>query len=315
MKTHVDWLRFRTKSNPFEVVEAIRPGFCGDLLELGDQQRGKDGWEWRRPLNVADVSVGAIDYGGESQRGWARVDVSGEGCKWVFGWDKLHHGALSLEGSELKRLDLALDTFDGTVGHQRCVAAYDGGGFNNGGRPPKAKEILPRSGVQGGRTLYVGRREGAKFYRCYEKGWETLEKVPEAARAALNLDGGRLIVHGREVPPQDWYRCEVELKAKDGYHPPWLAVIEPDSYFAGVCPYFGELVPQALPRPVQRIPEFTARLELEAALEHARVAYGAVLKTALMAGMSEREIFATVVGAKPSERLVKAGVLMIDAGA
>ena len=63
MKTHVDWLKFRTQSSPFEVLETLKPSFIGELLELGDQQRGKDGWESRRPLVLADVTVGAIDYG------------------------------------------------------------------------------------------------------------------------------------------------------------------------------------------------------------------------------------------------------------
>lgn len=317
MKTHVDWLKFRTQSSPFEVLETLKPSFIGELLELGDQQRGKDGWESRRPLLLADVTVGAIDYGGDSQRGWARVEFPGEGCKWVADWGRFHDGAMSLQRAEVKRVDLALDTFDGSVGHDRCCAALDSGGFSNGGRPPKAKEILPRAGVQGGRTLYVGRREGAKFYRCYEKGWQTIERLPETARRLLREDaeGCGLRVHGVEVPPADWYRCEIEFKATDGYCPPWLSVREPDSYFAGACPFFGDLVPFAQPRPVQRMPDFGARLELEAALEHLRVAYGGVIRAALMAGLSEAQVMETITANKPSERLVKAGVLMIDAGA
>lgn len=316
MNAHVDWLRFRTQSGPFEVAEVLKPAFCGELLELGDQQRGKDGWEWRRPLMVADVAVGSIDYGGESQRGWSRVDLPGEGCKWVFGWEQLHDGALSLNQAEVKRLDLALDTFDGSVGHERCLAAYDSGGFTNGGRKPKAKEVLPRLGY-GGRTLYVGRREGARFYRCYEKGWETFERFPETVRRIVGESGepGMLTVNGQQVAMADWYRCEAELKAVDGYHPPWAAVKHQDDYFAGVCPYFASLLPHAQPRQVQRIPDFSARLELASSLEHLRLAYGGVIRAALMAGMTEDEVLDTIVSERPSERLVKAGVLMIDAGA
>ena len=61
MKTHVDWLRYRTQSSPFAVLEVMRPSSIGGLLELGDQERGKDGWEWRRALRIEDVTVGNID--------------------------------------------------------------------------------------------------------------------------------------------------------------------------------------------------------------------------------------------------------------
>lgn len=316
MKTHVDWLRYRTQSSPFAVLEVMRPSSIGGLLELGEQERGKDGWEWRRALRIEDVTVGNIDYGGESQRGWSRVDMPAEGCKWVADWQGLHDGAMTLNRPEIKRLDLALDVFDGSVSHERTTAAYDAGGFTNRGRTPKAREILPKNGGDG-RTFYVGRREGARFFRCYEKGWEVWSKVPETARCLVGegMLPARMMVRGHSIDPAHWYRCEIQLNMADGYCPPWHAVKLSDDYFAGVCPYFAELVPDARRRFVQQVPDFTAKLELEASLEHLRVAYGGVIRAALMAGLTEAQVLNTITAERPSERLVKAGVLMLDATA
>jgi len=79
MKTSVDWLKFRTLSDPFEVLAAIRPAFgtAADLLTMEDGGRGKDGWEFRKNLRMAgDIVLATIDFGGESQRGWLRFDMS-----------------------------------------------------------------------------------------------------------------------------------------------------------------------------------------------------------------------------------------------
>ena len=58
MKTTIDWLKFRTLSDPFSILAAIRPAFgtVADLLELEDGGRGKDGWEFRKLLKLAAIT-------------------------------------------------------------------------------------------------------------------------------------------------------------------------------------------------------------------------------------------------------------------
>ena len=88
MKTTVDWLKFRTTKSPFETLAAVAPAFgtTADLLTLGEPCKGRDGWLHRRAVLLAgDQTLAQIDYGGESQRGWARFDMSGAGCEWVYG--------------------------------------------------------------------------------------------------------------------------------------------------------------------------------------------------------------------------------------
>ena len=79
-----------------------------------------------------------------------------------------------LPAFELKRVDLALDRFDGSHWHE-VDAAWAAGEFcpPGGGKKPKAKPIDSRR-PEDGRTYYVGSRESAKFYRGYEKGMQIL---------------------------------------------------------------------------------------------------------------------------------------------
>ena len=68
MKTTVDWLKFRTKANPFKTLETIAPAFgtVADLLTIGGPEKGKDGWLHRRSVILAgDQNLASIDYGGE----------------------------------------------------------------------------------------------------------------------------------------------------------------------------------------------------------------------------------------------------------
>jgi len=76
-KTFIDWFKFRTQSHPLEVFEALKSCFIAglDCLVLCPEEGGKDGWKTRRQLRFADERIGAIDYGGDSQRGWVRVDM------------------------------------------------------------------------------------------------------------------------------------------------------------------------------------------------------------------------------------------------
>lgn len=316
MKTHVDWLKFRTKeASPFAIHEALAPAFgaLGDLLILGDQEKGKDGWLYRRPLKVVDKLVANVDYGerDDSQRGWSRVDMPGQGCEWVNDWSVMFDAITSLRSSEARRIDIALDFLDGSMTHSRCRAAYDAGLFTASGRKPKAKEVLPVQGNEG-RTLYVGRRESPKFFRCYEKGWQIFSQLPESAKTVLK-ESAQMLVRGQPIGFSDWYRLEVELKAVGDYMPSLDAIRNPDGYFSGACSFFSQLLPSSKPIPaIMKVPDFGARLELEKQIETARVAYGGLIRAMLDLGMSPADVIRDLAAPHPSRRLVDAGCLMLD---
>ena len=310
-KTTVDWLRFRTQSDPFQTLEAIRPAFgtVAGLVQLGDYQRGKDGWEQRRPIMLAgDVVLGAVDYGGDSQRGWLRWDMPGGGCEWVQDWAVVAGLVGVLDRAELRRVDLALTTADpGLVSHEKVLAAHAADLFSSGGRSPKAR-IVTGSEPSDGRTVYVGSRTAHKFIRCYEKGREMMVKagVPEGVRKQVErveFDGLGM------VNVADLYRVEVEFKDVDKVLP-WPMLTDRDAYFAGANPFCASLLPGAPIRKAQGLPDFGGKLALRVQVEHARRAYGALIRTLYeVHGGDADKVLGMLMADKPSEKLVRAGVL------
>lgn len=313
MKTTVDWFKFRTLSNPFEALEAIRPAFgsVSDLVQFGDHQKGKDGWDHRREVRLAgDEVLAVVDYGGESQRGWLRWDMPGKGCEWVQDWEAMAGLVHVLKRAELRRVDLALTTADpGLVSHEKVLAAHAAGEFSSGGRSPKLRQVTG-SDPTDGRTAYVGSRSSHKFVRCYEKGREMLVKagVPEDIRKSVQtIDYGGI----GPVDVAALYRVEVEFKDVDKVLP-WPMLVDRDAYFAGANPFCASLLPGAPVRRAQGLPDFGGKLALQVQIEHARRAYGGLFRTLYDLHGDADKVLAMVMGDKPSEKLVKAGVLTMN---
>lgn len=313
-KTTIDGLRFRTLSDHFSVLEALRPSFgtVADLLEYGPTEKGKDGWESRRPIILAgDIALGAVDYGGESQRGWLRVILHGSSCEWVQDWGSFSGLVNVLNDPQLTRVDIAFTTGNpAIVNHDKVIQAHASGLFSSGGRPPKSK-VITGSEPTDGRTVYVGSRDSHKFVRCYEKGWEMLAKhgLPEDFKKGspvVQLDGFGM------VPAGDLYRVEVEFKAVDKVLS-WPMLVDRDAYFAGANPFCASLLPGAPVRRAQSLPDFGARLDLHAQVLHAKRAYGALLRTLYeVHGHDAEKVLSMLMADKHSEKLVQAGVLTMS---
>lgn len=304
-KTTVDWLRFRTQVEPRDVLEALRPmyGTIGQHLKLEHLQRGIMGFQQGATINVADMPIGRIDYGGESQRGWVRVDITGKGCEWVQDWDAL--GPVEdLHSAELRRLDIALTTWDGQVNHDQVVAAHTAGRFITRGRPPALRQITS-SDPRAGRTCEIGKREKSdKFMRCYEKGFELVQKFGQ------RLPGLCTHIDGKAV--EGIYRCEVEFKAT-GTEIPWEVIERRDQYFAGAYPFCGDVLPGVESDILMRRPQRAPQLDLLAALDNCHTQYGATLYTALVAyGGDIMAVWEKIIGDHHNQDLVEAGVLLVD---
>ena len=304
-KTTVDWLRFRTQAEPQEALEALRPMFggMGAHLRLKPLQRGILGFSMASHILVGDLVAGRMDYGGESQRGWVRVDLPGGGCEWVQDWEATE-AIEGMERTEIRRLDLALTTWCGEVSHQNIVDAHAAGRFVTGGRPP-AMQIVTSTDPRAGRTCYVGKREKAdKFFRGYDKGFELAAKGPGARMGTItHIDGKRV---------EDIYRCEVELKAENRAIP-FEVIARRDQYFAGSYPFCADVLPGVEADILMRRPERAAQNELAAALDNCRVQFGQTLYTALHAyGGDIGAVWDRVVGDQHSQRLIDAGVLMVE---
>jgi phage replication initiation protein len=304
-KTTVDWLRFRTQTEPLKALEALKPMFgdLGQYLRLNFLQRGILGFQQGAEIRIADMPLGRMDYGGESQRGWVRVDLTGKGCEWVTQWDEIE-GVEALPGAELRRLDLALTTWDGEVTHEQVVQAHTAGRFITRGRPPVLRQITS-SDPRAGRTCYVGKREHSdKFMRCYEKGFEL------AAKYASRVPGELTSIDGKRV--EDIYRCEVEFKAS-GTVIPWEVIERRDQYFAGAYPFCADVLPNVEADILMRRPQREPQIDLAAALDNLKIQFGPTLFTALRAYHGDMTtVWDKIIGDHHSQSLVEAGVLLVE---
>lgn len=300
-KTTIDWLRFRAKAEPRDVLESMRPMFgeLGKELRLSHLDRGILGFQQGAAVILMDMPIGRMDYGGEAQRGWVRTDITGKGCQWVRDWTEAD-AIQDIPSAELRRVDVALTTWDGEVTHERVVKSHTDGAFCTKGRPPELRQITS-SDPRAGRTCYVGKREASnKFGRFYEKGFEM----------AAQHGGGITHINGKAV--EDIYRCEVEFKA-ESQDIPWQILQRGDQYFAGAYPFCSSVLPGIEADILMRRPERESQASLKAALTNCRTQFGAILYTALHAYHGDiGAVWDQIIGEHHSQPLIEAGVLMVD---
>ena len=306
MKTHIDWVTFRTKTGPYDVLEALRPAFgpVAELVTLVAADRGRDGWEHGKDIVLAgDIRLGQIDYGGHSQREWVRVILTGEGCGWVDDWLKFTVGMMETKEAEFRRVDIALTTYAGEVSHQRVLEAVEAGKFTTVGRAPNVNLVGCLNDPRAGKTVYVGSRSKSdKFLRCYEKGFEMIKSLPESERIQKTHIGPDRI--------EDIYRVELELKPSTK-EISLNVLMHRDEVFASAYPFCAELLP-GLPHYVRKaLPDDRPVATLAGLLAHCKAAYGAVIFTALQVYGDREKVLALITGTEHSKTLVEAGALTI----
>lgn len=302
-KTTVDWLRFRAQAEPRDIIKAMRPMFgeLGSSIKLTPLDRGMLGFQQASNISLGDMPLGRMDYGGDSQKGWVRVDLSGKGCEWVKDWEQV--GAVEeLPTSQIRRLDIALTTWEGQVTHEQVVQAHKVGRFTVR-RPPALQQIIS-SDPRAGRTCYIGKREQSdKFMRCYEKGFEMSGKVKRLPGELTHIDGFKV---------EDIYRCEVELKAVSA-DIPWEVIERRDQYFAGAYPFCADVLPGVEADILQRRPEREPQTDLAVALENCRIQFGPTIFTALAAyGGDMTAVWDKIISDHHNMPLVEAGVLLVE---
>jgi phage replication initiation protein len=301
--TKIDWLGFRSQSNPMECVEALRATFGehGDFLSSNPNQRGWNGFEQSQTLSLSGLKIGQLAYGGAAMRGWVRVDLSGVGCDWVVDWDNCESDLSGLEQFETRRVDIALDTGKREVTHDKVVSAHRAGLFTTAGRPPSMLRFEPEDPTEG-KTINVGKRDQPKFLRAYEKGYEMARKYP--GLEIHSFDG---------IPIADMYRLELELKAKHQPLPTDL-IENRDQYFSGAFPYL-QTVLAVEPQALKMSRDKSAQRSLASMLGLIRHQYGNSLFTALAAyGGDVGAVMDQIMGKKHNESLIEDGVLLVEHG-
>lgn len=296
----VDWYQLRTRADAESVRYAVSEAFFSDGLSCPvefHRESGRGGFKWWDVLTMGDVRLGHVAWGGGSVSGWAHLVLTGVGCGMVKDWDAFDASIrATLPDAEFKRVDLALDVFDGSITYEHVEAVWDVGGYDpvRGPRPARNRQGYPESG----RTFYVGTRQTSdRFIRAYEKG---IEKGYHP--------------WGPDVPLDAWFRLEVELKPCNGPIP--LDVIKArEGFFAGACPFFAQVLAGVEGRRAPRDPLQDMAAEVAEAVRHLRRSAGPSLRVLVdVYGSPEALVEALTSGVKPSERLVQAGALVLERG-
>ena len=309
MQTTIDWAGFRTKAEIPVVCDAIRQIYhpMDELVTFRPRKGGRNGYKQVMDILMGDMYLGFMAYGGDGQRDWVSVNISGRGCEWCHDWAEAERKLVSLPNFAWRRVDIALTVQDGSITHERVVEAHAAGLFARGGKPPSRKSITHDDPLVG-RTAYIGVRTAARYLRCYEKGCEMLKKVPSGTRSLITEIE---VDEGNFVPVMDLYRVEFEWKAKDMVLP--LDVMSRrDEYFAGAYPFTASLI-DASPRLYVQRREKGPQRDLELVLMQIRQQYGSHLYTAVHAfGGDISAVFEKVVGSAHNKDLLKAGVLLVE---
>ena len=323
-KTSVDFYAYRCKVSPATIqntLESIFDGAPGQIT-VSPRKTGWNGYDRSYNVSIADMPVGLVAEGGENQRGWSYVGISGVGCSWVKDWDRAQEAASECEGYETKRIDIAYDTFDTSKGFDATLAAYRARGFNTGGRDPKCEPMKPER-WEDSAIIRIGNRKADKYYRGYEKGKQMLGPLITAAIKSEreDFDPSPWITHntvtledGEYVAANtlDWFRHELELKPKTNPLPEDL-IDRRDQYFVGAYPYLSTVL-EGIESQAFVIPrEAKPRLEAKLVANAIRRQWGPTLFTLLAAHNGDvQAVWDQIVGHKHSQSLLEAGVMLVD---
>lgn len=323
-RTSIDWWAWRSKGTLEAHQKALQAVFhgLGTPAMLKPRKGGYMGYERSAQIFVGDLEAGLIAWGGDHQKGWTYTSITGAGCAWVDDWDRAQQAAEDCGGYESRRVDIALDTFDKSTGYDSTLAAYRAGGFNLAGRPPKCEPMKPER-PEDSAIIKVGNRASNKYLRGYEKGKQQIGPGIASAMATdpesfdladwitmsipRTIDGERVSVN-----VWDWWRLELELKPQTAPLPEDV-IDRRDQYFAGAYPYLGQVLSGVESEALVMRRERGPQLDLSLALETIRRQYGSTLFTALTAHHGDiGAIWERICGKKHNQRLVNAGVLMVE---
>lgn len=322
-KTKIDWLAFTSVASVEAlqlVLAVVWPG-----VVFSRNSHGMPGYPDSDAVLVEGVQYGLMGYGAKHGRNF--VSLTGTACKTLT--DELvsvFHDALSLDevDATLSRIDLCLDFYRGERTYDHARAAYDKLGFRRprANADPELKEVgTTKGGINLGRTMYVGKRDGHVMARIYEKGLEVFAKLPEDQRAmSENREFERLLgtPPGAELQPafvaDDWLRLEVEYKKQGKDLPlPLSMMLRRDEFFAGAYPYFADALGVADGvRPAALKSDF--QVELVSMISHAKRSYGSLIHSLRELGFTDSDVVQYLTTGRNNEKLVRSGLLARLAG-
>lgn len=285
--SHIDSLRFTTKERAFDpylqsvtefdFLETMRhflkSVFGFEVFEK--QDKGRDFYLWTFIIGDKKCQLGAVSFGGNSQRGTVSVYLTGMGCLHAAeGWEKRLHEVLSEHsemgyGPSLTRCDIAHDDMAGTINPRQCPGIYAEGGFDRLHNRPLVSQAGNWIGDDPngkGLTFYAGTRHSSQLLRVYEKG----KQLGDSS--------------------SDWARVEVQFSSHDRILPLDM-LIRPDEYFVAAYPVFSVWFGHWSKCPEKtEVKKKTAEIILEVLEYYAAQSYGKLVNVWTGLGFTPEEI-------------------------
>lgn len=270
------------------------------LLVIGKPTGQVNGYRGSFSLEADGVVIGHFALGGneggpcaelaEKEKGVVRLQgwqlyLNGVGCAVVqsFGKRAWEYASFAVQqgGYRITRVDLAADDLQGIHDLDYAANLYQVGAFDpSTGRPPTCSQAGNWFRPDGrGRTLYIGRRDGQKMLRIYEKG----KQLGDAA--------------------SPWVRWELELHHDKDRPLPASILARPASYFAGAYHILSRIASVA-PERIESIKQAT-KIELSSLIAHAKNSYGKLVHVLLHLGRDVAHVLTDGVDKVPPRRLVQ----------
>lgn len=285
--SHIDSLRFTTKELAFDpyrqcitehdFLDSMRHflGYVFGFTTFEAQDKGRDFYLCTFLIGDKKCQLGAVSFGGDSQRGTVSVYLTGMGCLHALdGWEKRLYEVLNDHkergfGPCLTRCDIAHDDVAGTINPRQCPDVYQGGGFDRLHNRPLASQAgnwLGDDPNQKGLTFYVGTRHSSQLLRVYEKGKQ---------------------LGDTESP---WSRVEVQFSSHDRILPLEM-LIQPDEFLVAAYPVFAVWFGHWSKLPEKTvIKKKSAEIVLEVLEFYAATSYGKLVNVWKHLGISAEQI-------------------------
>lgn len=285
--SHIDSLRFTTKELAFDPLRNCVTEF--DFMDsmrhflksvfgfetFTRQDKGRDFYLWTFLIGDKKCQLGAVSFGGDSQRGTVSVYLTGMGCLHALpGWEKRLYEVLNQHkeegyGPALTRCDIAHDDIAGKINPRQCPDVYQAGGFDRLHNRPLASQAgnwIGDDPNKKGLTFYVGTRHSSQLLRVYEKGKQLGDEASE------------------------WCRVEVQFSSHDRILPLEM-LVSPDDYLMAAYPVFSEWFGHWSVLPEKTlIKKKSAEIILESLEWYAARSYGKLVNVWHQLGLSPDEI-------------------------
>lgn len=325
-KTKIDSLSFTAQEHYSIMQDLLLLSISQELMFL-PRKSGMNGYRDGFNIVLNGQDLGTLSYGSNHnpyQDQKPQIEIGGNGKSDKVNWSLFHYYASLLKSPAVKRVDIALDTFNGEISIESVTEAHANLRFK-AKNAPKNPLITPYGGLQPdgtnpGRTVYIGSLQSSKFIRFYEKAYEIFKKElknedPNASPTTLGVrkvfeEGGSIGFEGynnnEPIDIRKWIRAEIELKAGN-CEIPLEILIETDKYFIGAYPYCEELLQMCDgKRPKRLMTE--DELDWEVRTKNHKAITGSFIEDAIYKGYSDHEIIQMLrSGRGPSQKLIRSG--------